>query len=236
MISIRRTGGILAAAIAFAGGALAMAAGPTAAADTQAFPRAGVILSSKLSVRAAPSAKSRVVKVLKQFRSDFRPTAVVAVAEAKDAAGGTWLKLSLAMRPNGRYGWVRAGLVDVQPITKKIVISRNARTLTLFDSDKVLLRARVAIGKPGAETPLGFFYIQAAFKATKPILGAYAFETSAYSKLSEWPGGGVVGIHGTPMPQLLGKAVSHGCVRVSNAVALMLKRLAPVGTPIRIVR
>jgi len=55
-------------------------------------------------------------------------------------------------------------------------------------------------------------------------------ETSAYSKLSDWPGGGLAGIHGTDRPDLLGQAVSHGCVRVSNSVARELERLAPLGT------
>jgi lipoprotein-anchoring transpeptidase ErfK/SrfK len=99
----------------------------------------------------------------------------------------------------------------------------------------VLVRTRVAVGARGMETPLGRFYVLAKFRPTAPILGAYAFETSAYSKLSEWPGGGVVGIHGTNTPSLLGQAVSHGCVRVANAVILRLGRLVPVGTPIRIV-
>ena len=74
------------------------------------------------------------------------------------------------------------------------------------------------------------------FAPRNTFLGSYALETSAYSKLSEWPGGGVVGIHGTPRPDLLGQAVSHGCIRVSNAAAVELKRLAPRGTPIRILR
>jgi len=39
-----------------------------------------------------------------------------------------------------------------------------------------------------------------------------------------------------PEPQLLGKAVSHGCVRMSDAAALVLKRLTPAGTPLTIVR
>jgi lipoprotein-anchoring transpeptidase ErfK/SrfK len=38
------------------------------------------------------------------------------------------------------------------------------------------------------------------------------------------------------MPWLLGQAVSHGCVRVSNEGILKLKRLTREGTPIRIVR
>ena len=90
----------------------------------------------------------------------------------------------------------------------------------------------VAIGAPGMETPLGHFYVQARFVPDDPFLGVFALETSAYSKLSEWPGGGVVGIHGSSAPQLLGQAVSHGCVRVSNQTAEALRRLAPVGTPI----
>ena len=59
-------------------------------------------------------------------------------------------------------------------------------------------------------------------------------ETSGYSKLTEWPGGGVFGIHGTPEPWLLGKRVSHGCIRVSARTARKLRRYVPLGTPILI--
>ena len=83
------------------------------------------------------------------------------------------------------------------------------------------------------ETPLGHYYVAATFdRPEDAVLGVYAIETSAYSKLTDWPGGGIVGIHGTNQPRLLGQAVSHGCVRVSNQTALRLKRLAPLGTPI----
>lgn len=227
--------GVLGAAIACAVALATIAGAPRAAAGDASYPQAGVILSTKLVARSAPSKDAKAVKLLSQFRRDYRPTEVFAVSEAKDARGSLWLKVSLPMRPNGRYGWVRADLVDVNPIMKRIVVDRSARTLTLSDTDNVLLKTRVAVGKPGAPTPLGLFYIAARYKATESALGAFAFETSAYSSLSEWPGGGVVGIHGTPQPQLLGKAVSHGCIRISNAAALTLKRLAPVGTPVQIV-
>jgi lipoprotein-anchoring transpeptidase ErfK/SrfK len=52
--------------------------------------------------------------------------------------------------------------------------------------------------------------------------------------LSDWPDDGIVGIHGTDRPELLGQAVSHGCIRVRNDVARRLRRLAPLGTPIDI--
>ncbi|MDH4347092.1 MAG: L,D-transpeptidase, partial [Thermoleophilia bacterium] len=93
----------------------------------------------------------------------------------------------------------------------------------------------VAVGAAGMETPLGLFFVQAKFVPTWPVLGAYAFETSGYSKLSDWPGGGVVGVHGTNTPGLIGQAVSHGCVRLHNRDILFLRSAMSVGTPVKIV-
>lgn len=174
--------------------------------------------------------------MLTQFRADFRPRVVLAVGVLRDGEGRpVWYRITLPGRPNGRTGWVPAASVDVKPVRKEIVIDRSERTLELRTTGLVVLRTRVAVGAYGMETPLGLFYVVAKFRPTAPILGAFAFETSAYSKLSEWPGGGIVGIHGTDTPAQLGQAISHGCVRVANAVILRLRALVPVGTPIRIV-
>ena len=64
--------------------------------------------------------------------------------------------------------------------------------------------------------------------------GPWAFGTGAYSVLSEWPGGGVIGIHGTNQPWLIPGRPSHGCIRVPNGAIVRLARLMPVGTPVRI--
>ena len=66
------------------------------------------------------------------------------------------------------------------------------------------------------------------------VYGLWAFGTSAYSVLSDWPGGGVVGIHGTNEPQRIPGRPSHGCVRVPNRAISRLARIMPVGTPVRI--
>ena len=66
------------------------------------------------------------------------------------------------------------------------------------------------------------------------IYGPWAFGTSDYSVLSDWPGGGVIGIHGTNEPWLLPGRVSHGCVRVENSAIRRLAKLLPIGTPVRI--
>ena len=44
----------------------------------------------------------------------------------------------------------------------------------------------------------------------------------------------MIGIHGTNQPRLIPGKISHGCVRVRNSNIRRLKRLMPLGTPIRI--
>lgn len=200
-----------------------------------AFPQAGMMLRETIAVRAAPSRSARRIKVLSQFRSDNRPTIVFAVGSVRDRSGGSWYRIHVPARANALKGWIRAATVKLHTVRARIVIDRSARTLKLYDQARLRFRTKVAVGRPGTETPTGNFYVRAGFRATEPMLGAYALETSAYSNLSEWPGGGIIGIHGTPQPELLGKAVSHGCVRVSNAAALTLKRLVPMGAAISIV-
>ena len=56
----------------------------------------------------------------------------------------------------------------------------------------------MAVGKPSTPTPPGRFWIRELFKIGSPASGyyPYAFGTADYSTLSEWPRGGIVGIHG----------------------------------------
>jgi lipoprotein-anchoring transpeptidase ErfK/SrfK len=222
-------------AVATLGGLGAAVAAPSPAAPTTAFPKAGVILWQKVAAHSRPTRTSSALKVFTQFRSDFRPTTLLVLGEREGAKEDRWLKISVPGRPNGRTGWVPAAAVETRPVRRSIVIDLSARTLRVREGSRVRLRTRVAIGRPGMETPTGDYYITAVFRPKERFLGAFAFETSAYSKLSEWPGGGVVGLHGTSAPSLLGKAVSHGCVRMSNPAARALKRLAPAGTPVMIV-
>jgi lipoprotein-anchoring transpeptidase ErfK/SrfK len=199
------------------------------------YPAAGELLVTQVAARTAPDRKARVIRVLHQFRRDYRLQIVQALGQTTSAEGKAWFKISVPMRPNGTTGWIPAGSVSLKPTKNRIVVNRALRFIEVYRGDRRLLHAKVAVGAPGRETPLGDFYVTARFVPDDSFLGVFALETSAYSQLTEWPGGGVVGIHGTSKPWLLGQAVSHGCVRVSNATALALKRLAPVGTPISIV-
>ena len=233
--SLRSRASVLAAALLAlsAFGAEGRAASPQL---PRTFPAAGELVARTTVVRATPGSHARQIAVLRDLRSDFRPQIVLAHELRADASGGLWYRIRIPGRPNGRTGWIRAAAARLSPTVAGIVIRRGARTLELYRHGKLELKTRVAVGARGMETPLGTFYVTSRFRPRNSFLGEYALETSAYSKLSEWPGGGVVGIHGTSRPDLLGRAVSHGCVRVANAAALVLKRLAPLGTPIQIVR
>jgi lipoprotein-anchoring transpeptidase ErfK/SrfK len=214
--------------------------GSSAASSAPTPPRflaAGDLAQNTVVVRAAPSKRAREIRVLHEFRPDFRLQIVLAVARERGRRTGRWVELSLPGRPNGGRGWVPEEAVELHRPLRRIVVLRGARRLQVrrIADGKVLFTAPVAVGKPGAETPLGRnFYVAARFVPRDAFFGSYALETSAYSRLSDWPGGGVVGIHGTDQPQLIGQAVSHGCIRMFNSDIDRLRSLAPLGTPIDI--
>jgi lipoprotein-anchoring transpeptidase ErfK/SrfK len=198
----------------------------------------GSIAWANVAVRTAPRRDAAVVTRLTQFRPDYRPRTVMALDERRDAAGrATWYRISIAGRPNGRTGWIPAAAASVEAVDRWLVVYRGSRKFELYVNGRLRRTGPIAVGAPGMETPIGLFYVQSRFVPSKyPILGAFAFETSGYSKLSDWPGGGVVGVHGTNTPWLIGQAVSHGCVRLRNSDVLALRKLVRVGTPVKIVR
>jgi lipoprotein-anchoring transpeptidase ErfK/SrfK len=211
--------------------------GPAAAASgaKEQFPAAGELRAATVVVRSAPDSAAPAITVLRQFRADFRRQIVFAETKVVGKDRRAWYRIRLTHRPNGTLGWIPTATANLAPVANRIVVHRGARRLEVFRGEKLLFRTIVAVGAPGMETPLGNFYVTARFVPDDDFLGVFALETSAYSRLSEWPGGGVVGIHGTSKPWLLGQAVSHGCIRISNAAALRLKALAPLGTSIQIV-
>jgi len=229
----------LLALLALAGAYAALASAAAGARTPQGnrvestFPAAGGLLVDKVPVRATPSPHGRVIKTLMQFRDDYRIQEVYAVKAAIGTDKRAWYKISIPMRPNGTMGWIPARTASLSPTVAEIDVHRASRTIDLYSHGAHVWHAIIAIGAPGMETPLGRYYVAVRFiPYDDPFLGVFGVETSGYSRLSEWPGGGWFGIHGTDMPHLLGQAVSHGCIRVSNLTATKLRQYAPLGTPI----
>jgi L,D-transpeptidase-like protein len=144
-----------------------------------------------------------------------------------------WIKLRIPGRPNGRVGWVPRGDLDAFHHTNmQVVVNRTAERLTLYRAGRAIFEAPVGVGKPSTPTPPGDFWITEAFASSDPFYGPYAFGTSDYSTLSEWPGGGIVGLHGTNEPSLVPGDPSHGCIRLHNSDILRLSSLLSIGTPL----
>jgi L,D-transpeptidase catalytic domain len=187
-------------------------------------------------VRAAPDAGAERVDRLRYRTEDGLPEVYLAL-RSRLVDDAEWLRIRLPGQPNGRTGWIpRDALGPLTRLTTYFEVDRRRLRATLYEGGERVWRSRVGVGAPGTPTPKGRFYIRQRLRnlGGSPLYGPWAFGTSAYSVLSDWPGGGVVGIHGTDQPQLLPGRVSHGCVRVPNAAIRRLARLMPIGTPVRI--
>ena len=148
-----------------------------------------------------------------------------------------WVRVRLAVLPNGTTGWVpRSALGEIHVVRTRLVVDRLRLHATLFRDGQRVFRASVGVGEPRYPTPAGEFYVRARLAGyDDPFYGPVAFGTSARSSvLTDWPGGGVVGIHGTDRPELIPGRISHGCIRMQNADIRRLARLMPLGTPITI--
>lgn len=188
-------------------------------------------------VRSRPSTGARRVGTLRYLTEDG-PFEVYPVLESRIAATGqTWLRIRLPMRPNGRTGWVpREALGPLRAVRTMLRVNRATLRATLYRDGRRVWSSPVGVGAAATPTPAGRFWIRSRIRVLRhdPVYGPWAFGTGAYSALSDWPGGGVVGIHGTNAPQLIPGRPSHGCVRVPNGALERLQRLMPVGTPVRI--
>jgi L,D-transpeptidase catalytic domain len=184
-----------------------------------------------------PAAGSAVLGRLHFLTVDGQAQVYLAL-RSDTAHGVAWTLVQLPGRPNGRCGWVPSNALGEMHMTREYLrVDRERLTATLYRDARVIWSAPVGVGSPADPTPTGLFYVTEKLTAIGgPFYGPYALGTSAYAPtLSEWPGGGEVGIHGTDEPTLIPGRPSHGCVRLRNADMSRLWPLISVGTPIEIV-
>ena len=188
-------------------------------------------------VRSGPGTHHHTIDRLHFYTEDSAPENYLVLRSKLGPNGHPWLQIRLPRRPNGSKGWVpRRALGKLKTLTTALEIDKRALRARLFRDGRRIWTSRVGIGAPGTPTPSGRYWVRERLSNAggDPAYGPLAFGTAAYSRLSDWPGGGVIGIHGTNQPGLIPGRPSHGCVRVPNAKIVRLSRLMPVGTPIRI--
>lgn len=189
-------------------------------------------------IRIAPRRDAPSFARLRYLTEDRLPEVYVVLRSRVDRAGREWLQIRVPMRPNGRTGWVQRTHMGVLYVNRdRLRVNRRTLRATFYRRGRVRWTSPVAVGAPGTPTPAGRFYVRELIRnvAGSPAYGPWALGTSAYAPgLSDWPGGGVIGIHGTNQPQSIPGRASHGCVRVPNAKMRRLARLIRVGTPVEI--
>jgi len=186
--------------------------------------------------RSAPDRSAPPVARLSRLTPE-RTTNLVLALDGRRTPGAVWIRVRLPILPNNTVGWVpRRSLSDWKVVRTHLVVDRKRLTATLYRFGRRVFFARVGIGQPQWPTPPGEFYVRnQLYGFDDPFYGPIAYGTNARSPvLTDWPGGGFIGIHGTNEPQLIPGQISHGCVRLRNRDMLRLARLMPVGTPLTV--
>jgi hypothetical protein len=189
-----------------------------------------------VAAREAPIGSAASVTELSRRTPEGTANAVLVLGRRR-TAGRVWVRVRLPVLPNGTTGWVPRGALGAYHVVHShLVVDLRRQRLTLRRGGRPVLSVPVGVGRPGSPTPSGQFYVRnrlARFRSA--FYGPLAFGTSARSaQLTDWPGGGFIGIHGTNRPDLIPGRISHGCIRLRNSDIVRLGRLMPVGTPITI--
>jgi lipoprotein-anchoring transpeptidase ErfK/SrfK len=181
-------------------------------------------------LRTAPNGKM-VARI--QTKTGFKSPTILAVAARKPG----WVLVRTSLEHH-HVGWLplSAGALFSQPRT--IVIDLSRRTLTVFHRGKLTDRYKVAVGTDATPTPRGKFAVTDRLRTGNPAsdYGCCILALNAHQpKIAQgWGGGDRVAIHATPHTWTLGHAVSHGCVRSTNAALRQLMRHMRIGTPVTI--
>jgi lipoprotein-anchoring transpeptidase ErfK/SrfK len=232
----------------FTGGSAASgASGSTPAAQKKAFPYRYTLTDAKVgrwapvlrnvTARREPTASSAAVARIAAVTRDWTQNLVLVIGGIDLSPRETWYRVRLPILPNNTTGWVpRNALGNLYTVRTRLYVNRATFTATLKRDGRTIFTTRVGVGRPKWPTPAGQFYVRS--KLTDfddPFYGPIAFGTSARSAvLTDWPGGGFIGIHGTTAPEILPGAVSHGCIRMRNEAIRRLAQLMQVGTPLTI--
>lgn len=107
-------------------------------------------------------------------------------------------------------------------MNNKIYLELTSRHLLLKNKNILLGTYPIAIGKPSTPTPTGNFKILNKIKNPGGALGTRWMQFTSQEH----------GIHGTNKPWLIGKAVSHGCVRMYNHDVEKVYDQVRIGTPV----
>jgi lipoprotein-anchoring transpeptidase ErfK/SrfK len=124
--------------------------------------------------------------------------------------------------------------------TIHLVISLKKRRVYIYEGSKLRISYPVAIGRTGWETPTGKFQVIEMQKnpgwthpLTQEVVPPGRDNPLGERWIAFWTdGNNYIGLHGTPSRESIGKAASHGCVRMYNEHIRELYAMVKPGTPV----
>ncbi|PSB32430.1 L,D-transpeptidase [Stenomitos frigidus] len=133
---------------------------------------------------------------------------------------------------------------DTQALRLEIRLSR--RQVTLYRGETPLKSYAIAVGRPGWETPVGTYEVKQMIKNPTwvhplqkgvVIPGGDPENPLGRYWIGFWTDGkNWIGFHGTPTPRSVGRAASHGCVRMYNKDVEELFKQVTLGTVVKVVK
>jgi lipoprotein-anchoring transpeptidase ErfK/SrfK len=154
---------------------------------------------------------------------------------------------TLEAKPKQSFSTPSASQVVEKQISKtnitqktQVIVDLGDRRTYVYKENIVIASYPIAVGKEGWETPTGSFKVIQMKKNPSwrhPITGQ-VFAAGKDSPLGErwisfWSDGkNQIGFHGTPDHEVIGTAISHGCLRMRNADVLLLYSQVDMETPV----
>ena len=145
----------------------------------------------------------------------------------------------LAVQAIGQQA-VEIPTAPVEPTSPKrvIVVSLEDKKLALVEDGQVKKIYTVAIGKPSTPSPVGTFAIARRVKNPTYSHNGKTIQPGPSNPVgTRWMGLNLkgYGIHGTNEPNSIGKAASHGCIRMAKKDLEEIYAMVSVGDTVELV-
>ena len=188
---------------------------------------------------------SRSTGVYPQDSLAIGESAIAASVPTSPQTSGTINLDSDRKKPRSSLASITGTINNASPLvsasdTTQVIVDLSDRRVYVSRYDEVIASYPIAIGKKGWETPTGNF--QVIHKEHHPIwrhpITDAIFDGGTNSPLGDrwigfWSDGrNEIGFHGTPDVDLVGAAVSHGCLRMRNPDVRMLYSQVSLNTPV----
>jgi L,D-transpeptidase ErfK/SrfK len=145
----------------------------------------------------------------------------------------------------GAFSSLTANALSLSPFTpseapqpSRLIVDLSDRQVSLYTDGKLQATYDIAVGRAGWETPVGKFAILSKIPNPSwqhPFTGEVVTTRAENPLGSRWlgfwtDGKHQIGFHGTDQTNLLGQAVSHGCIRMRDGdIEAMFEQVA-IGT------